>query len=1310
VNFEPVVRSLPKGVVIVEVGPHALLKSIIKRCRTAENEESPVLLSTMRRGHSAVDHISSLIDSLWLEGVCFNFPRTQNMVPIRNRVNMEWDHDVLWRTPQFSDFSASSGSSSELKIKFDLAGKDAFLMDHVIDGHPLLPATAHIYCAWAAFETEEIHFVDIKILAAVMLDGESLSLKVVTNETGWKIYSDDKLVSQGTIAKEYQIPSVSEGNFSDSIDDKEWVDKSTVYSRFARYGYEYGEAFRVIQRRSTDGRNVILDSACHWIAYLDNILQAFLNNPSGLFLPTSIATVSIRCKDVKDASCILVQNCDLNSFGNSDVTIRGLKTSVMKKTHKAPTIRGVEFIPYGEHIIVHEEDFKCQLITYLSSAAASTGDSLVDENVKACLVELLEEAGKAVDVVPTIPRFEEDLRMKNQVLSCNWCVDGLDIISQVIRENFTRSYSVLRVGDHSIPSDDLFRLLDPLISHDVDNQSYKSISESWEVNFPVDTIILANALYASTNVSDTLLNVVNTLPDGGFLVVREYIGILPNLLWGNQVTPTDDTRNNGRWMTKSTILERVTSVGLDVVVWYVDKSSTQLVILAVKPRSGEVTNVSSRHEMSAAPYNLVTEDYGHLGFIRSLRKEPGYNDINLSLTLPSSSPVDKDAISATYSLPFHISSDGVTGGIHEVPLRSIDKKNGKATTRGFHLRVTRPGDLESLTWIENDVESNCEVRFCGINFKDVMLSYGKLASADSGGHVKIGLEFSGEIEGKPVMGIAAGCMATHIQTPKHLLWEVPNSLSLEAACTLPVVYSTVYYALVIKANIREGQTVLIHSIGGGVGQAAFHVCKHRGVKVIATCSSAKKDWVHSHLGISRDLILDSHGLDFRDAVLSLTSGAGVDVVLNSLSGEKLQASLDCVGQYGHFCEIGKYDIQQNMPIGMGIFERNISIHGFDLSDMFNKPRLWQPVRDLLTAGLKSGEVKPLCLTVFDDAEQALRHMSSGKHIGKVLVRLPKASDVNIAAGGTTVGISRHLRSFRTNGTHLVVGGLGGFGFELVAFLQARGAEHIIISSRGNPKPFQQRILGDTVTVTHVNLKDTKSCDEFIQGEGNNLVGIWHLGMVLNDCLYDNMSTSAWDETVSTKKDICINLDLSSRSYCKNLKHFVMWSSVSALYGNPGQTNYAYANSAMEGVCMARHQAGLPGIAIQWGFIGSVGVLAQNQTTNASLTFSPQHIDSCLESLDSILPSEHAVVSCYIRQFDMAGEDGDGGVKTLSVSQRVARVLGLDPVKINSTDMLSSLGMDSLQSVEIANVLKMAGLVKALDELRGMTWTEILNFD
>ena len=672
------------------------------------------------------------------------------------------------------------------------------------------------------------------------------------------------------------------------------------------------------------------------------------------------------------------------------------------------------------------------------------------------------------------------------------------------------------------------------------------------------------------------------------------------------------------------------------------------------------------------------------------------------------------------------------GGMHEVALRScisyscVGERPGHEQgqqgqwNRGVHLRVLKPGDLDSLTWVENDDHPDCEVRFCGMNFKDVMLAYGKLSSKDPAGHVKIGLEFSGVIRagesggGRRVMGIAAGCMATHIRTTEHLLWEVPPSLSLEQSCTLPVVYCTVYYALVLKANIRSGQTVLIHSIAGGVGQAAFHVCRHRGVKVIASCSQAKREWVHSQLGIDKEFILDSHGLAFRDAVLSLTEGAGVDVVLNSLSGEKLQASLDCVGKYGHFCEIGKFDIEQNMQIGMGIFERNVSIHGFDLSDMFTQPQLWQPVRDLLSAGLESGEVKPLCLTVFDDPEQALRHVSSGKHIGKVLVRLPTQPTSSFASSvSPSAGITRQLRSFSTGGTHLVVGGLGGFGFELVRLLQARGAERIIIASRSEPKPFQRQLLGDSVSVTHVDLKDAQQCESLLQAVGQGLVGIWHLGMVLNDCLYDNMSSAAWNETVTTKKDICENLDASSRTHCPGLQHFVMWSSVSALFGNPGQTNYAYANSAMEGVCLGRREVGLPAIAIQWGFIGAVGVLVQNnQTTNTSLGFAPQHIDSCLDSLTTILSCDHAVVSCYIRQREHSQDsDENTNTKTLSISQRIARVLGLDPYKINSTDMLSSLGMDSLQSVEIANVLKAGGLATAMgDEVRSLTWTDILNFD
>lgn len=1338
VNFEPVVRSLPAGVVILEIGPHALLKSIIKRCRAAEVDETPVILGAMQKDHSGVAAVAAMLDSLWLEGVHFSFPKVNHMVPVRHRVNMQWDHDNSWRVPSFEDFALSSGSSSSMKITFDLAGKDAFLMDHIIDGRALLPATAHVYCAWMAYGTPDVHFVDVKILAAIMLDGESVTLTVSTDDKHWKIHHDDKLVSQGSLAAEYQIPSLQEDEAGQEEEEEEvWVDKDTVYARFARFGYEYGEHFQVIEQRSLDAHRLQLGTACHWIAYLDNVLQAFLDNPSGLSLPTAIGAVSIRCEEVQDASRLLVRNKDLHSFGNKDVVIRNLKTSIMRKVHKTPSIRGVEFVPYGEHVVADKGGFKRRLVTHLASTPPPLPPPSPSPTaaVEGCLESLqgaAEEAAAAEGGAGAcIPQYDGNLHRSNEVLSCAWCEEGLDIMAQVMRQNMGSALSVLRVGAESTPSDDLFRLLSPLMEHEVASQTYKPLSVALEdavstaSGVPVDVAVVSNALYSSANLASALHSVCAGIAEGGFLVLREHTGPLPCLLWGDRVTPADDTRGHGRWVTSADWLVLVQGVGLEAVVWYVDEASTQLVLLARKPVGEDSAAppravITSRQDLvSSSPTLLVSEDYGHLGFIRSLRKEPGYGDVSLSLTVPSSAlpscadPVQDDSppalVDPVSQLPVHLCAGGVMGGMHEVPLRSSGAA-AVGSNRGFHLRVVKPGDLESLTWVENEVEPNCEVRFCGMNFKDVMLSYGKLASADPAGHVEIGLEFSGlsRESGHPVMGIAAGCMATHIHATEHLLWDVPPSLTLEQACTIPVVYSTVYYALVVKANIRRGQTVLIHSIAGGVGQAAYHVCKYRGVKVIATCSQAKQAWVHEELGIDKALILDSHGLAFRDKVLSLTQGQGVDVVLNSLSGEKLQASLDCVGQYGHFCEIGKYDIQQNMLIGMGIFERNVSIHGFDLSDMFSKPRLWQPVRDLLSQGLQSGEVQPLCLTVFDDPEQALRHVSTGKHIGKVLVRLPPLACDTEAVIPLSAGISRHLRSFRTAGTHLVVGGLGGFGFELVLFLQARGAQRVIIASRSTPKPFQQLLLGASVSVTHVDLKDAVACDAFLAAEGADLVGIWHLGMVLNDSLYDNMSPATWDQTVTTKADICKHLDTSSRTHCPALQHFVMWSSVSALFGNPGQTNYAYANSAMEGVCLARKDVGLPGVAIQWGFIGAVGVLVKNQATNSSLGFTPQHIDSCLESLPAILGSDHAVVSCYIRQLDSA-EEADGA-KVLSTSQRVARVLGLDPGKINSTDMLSALGMDSLQSVEISNVLKAAGQVKPLDVLRYLTWTEILSFD
>ena len=160
-----------------------------------------------------------------------------------------------------------------------------------------------------------------------------------------------------------------------------------------------------------------------------------------------------------------------------------------------------------------------------------------------------------------------------------------------------------------------------------------------------------------------------------------------------------------------------------------------------------------------------------------------------------------------------------------------------------------------------------------------MLAYGKLKQSAPGA-LKIGLEFSGtDIHtGKRVFGLSnEGCMATTVQAVSDLLWSVPDTMSLEAACTIPVIYATAYFALVIKSQVTPGITVLIHSIAGGVGQAAYHVCKYRQCIIYCTCSHEKREWVHTTLGIPYEHILDSHSTNFKDELLYLTDGRGVDV-------------------------------------------------------------------------------------------------------------------------------------------------------------------------------------------------------------------------------------------------------------------------------------------------------------------------------------------------------------------------------------------------------------------------------------------------
>ena len=210
-------------------------------------------------------------------------------------------------------------------------------------------------------------------------------------------------------------------------------------------------------------------------------------------------------------------------------------------------------------------------------------------------------------------------------------------------------------------------------------------------------------------------------------------------------------------------------------------------------------------------------------------------------------------------------------------------------------------------------EVEIEVRATGLNFRDVLMAMGMYP----GGQDALGVECSGKVTaigdrveglqvGDDVVGIAAGGFGTYVTTDARLVARLPKGLGFEEAATIPSAFLTADYTLNHLARISSGDRVLIHAAAGGVGMAALQLAKHAGAIIYATAGSAEKRALIQSLGVEH--VMDSRSLAFAEEIMARTEGAGVDVVLNSLSGEFIPKSLSVVKPGGIFLEIGRRDI------------------------------------------------------------------------------------------------------------------------------------------------------------------------------------------------------------------------------------------------------------------------------------------------------------------------------------------------------------------------------------------------------------------
>ena len=547
-----------------------------------------------------------------------------------------------------------------------------------------------------------------------------------------------------------------------------------------------------------------------------------------------------------------------------------------------------------------------------------------------------------------------------------------------------------------------------------------------------------------------------------------------------------------------------------------------------------------------------------------------------------------------------LSAPRVSRGVRIEPcpgpdLRAVLETDAGASLDDFAWRWrprTHPGPDE----IEVEVEAT------GLNFRDVMVALGVLdddilgAGSTAGA---LGFECAGRVlrvgddvddleQGDLVMGFVADAFASHITAPRRNFVRAPANLSAEEAATCPVVFATAWFALVEVGRLRSGDVVLVHGGAGGVGMAAIQIAKSFGARVLATAATPERRHLAALLGA--DAVYESRSLEFADRIRA--DHGGVDLVLNSLSGEGMRASLRLLRPFGRFVELGKRDYLENTALELRPFVHNLAYFGVDLDELLAHDsgavaRVLTEVR----SRLESGAFTPLPFRSFpgERVADAFRLLQRSGHVGKVLVRPPSLA---LPPAPTPSFVPR-------SGVHVVVGGTGGLGLETAIWLAELGAEHVVIASRRGVLAEEDRAridpVSDRIVVERVDAADPKSVSDLmmrIRAIYGEIAGVVHTAMVLEDGLLEGLDEQCLERVLAPKVDGVRALDAAVRA--DKLQYFVVYSSAATLIGNPGQGAYVLANAYLEGFVRERRARGEPGLAIGWGAISDVGVVARDR--------------------------------------------------------------------------------------------------------------------
>ncbi|KUI35886.1 polyketide synthase [Mycobacterium sp. IS-1590] len=518
----------------------------------------------------------------------------------------------------------------------------------------------------------------------------------------------------------------------------------------------------------------------------------------------------------------------------------------------------------------------------------------------------------------------------------------------------------------------------------------------------------------------------------------------------------------------------------------------------------------------------------------------------------------------------------------------------------YVLAPTERGAIDNLRLSETELSPPAEgyvqvrVQAAGLNFRDVLNVLG-LYPGDPG---PIGGDFAGVVThvgdgvtglevGQHVYGFMQGAFASRFNVPAQLVAPVPDGLGAVAAATIPAAALTVRLAF-DWAQLKAGERVLIHAASGGVGLYAVQMAQQHGAIVFATASKYKRETLRK-MGVK--YVYDSRTTDFADQILADTDGAGVDVVLNSLTNEGfVEATVRATAQNGRFAEIAKRDIWTPEQMAAARPDIAYEIIALDLTALQNPDHVKRLLIEV-SDGMATREWTPLPAEIYPitEARAAFRRMQQARHIGKIVLQIPNPLQP------------------RPDRSYLITGGLGAIGLHTAAYLAQLGAGDIVLTSRREPGADAQRAI-DEITERykcriHVFAADVGDEAEVarllnrIRAELPPLAGVAHLAGVLDDALLNEQNVDRFRTTLQPKAFGAYHLDRWTRG--DELDFFIVSSSVSSVFGSPGQANYATANALLDGLVARRRAEGLPATAVNFG-PWAEGGMASSEAARANL--------------------------------------------------------------------------------------------------------------